>query len=143
MKTKKTKRAPALARARPIQFTTPESYLAAVPKDKRVALEALRKTIQAIVPEADECISYNLPAFRLQGRFFVAYGAGAKHCAFYAGSVVQKLSDYLKKYDISKGTVRFAADKPLPASLVRKLIKERLRDQASRADGLIRARRDE
>ena len=94
--------------------------------DKRTALEALRKSIKAAAPKAEECISYQLPAFRLNGKLLVAYGAAANHCAFYPGSVVQAMKDELKDYDTSKGTIRFPANKPLPPALVRKLIKLRI-----------------
>jgi uncharacterized protein YdhG (YjbR/CyaY superfamily) len=101
-------------------------YLATVSPDKRAALQKLRKAIRAASPEAEECISYQIPAFRLNGRFLVAYGAGANHCAFYPGSIIQRLGVELKGYDTSKGTIRFSADKPLSASLVRKLVKRRI-----------------
>ena len=104
---------------------TPDDYLAAVSADKRGALETLRNNIKAVVPEAEECISYGLPAFRLHGKFLVAYGAARNHCAFYPGGVIEKLKE-LKDYDTSKGTIRFPADKPLPAALVRKLVKLRM-----------------
>lgn len=105
---------------------TPGDYLAAVSKDKRTALQKLRKDIKAAAPGAEECISYQLPAFRLNGKFLVAYGAAANHCAFYPGSVVEALKNQLKDYDTSKGTIRFSEDKPLPAALVRKLVKLRI-----------------
>jgi uncharacterized protein YdhG (YjbR/CyaY superfamily) len=97
-----------------------------VSADKRAALETLRKTIKATAPEAEECISYQLPAFRLNGKLLVAYGAAANHCAFYPGSTLKALTQELKGYDTSKGTIRFPADKPLPAGLVRKLVKLRI-----------------
>jgi len=108
---------------------THEDYLAAVTEDKRAALQKLRKAIKAAAPKAEECISYQIPAFRLNGKFLVAYGAGANHCAFYPGSVVQALKKELKGYDTSKGTVRFPADKPLPSALVRKLVKRRIEEK--------------
>ena len=104
---------------------TPGDYLAALSADKGAALQTLRKNIKAAVPEAEECISYGVPAFRLNGKFLVAYGAAKNHCAFYPGSVINKLKE-LKDYETSKGTVRFPADKPLPAALVRKLVKLRI-----------------
>ena len=94
--------------------------------DKRTALEALRKSIKAAAPKAEECISYQVPAFRLNGKLLVAYAAAAKHCAFYPGSVVHAMKDELKDYDTSKGTIRFPANKPLPPALVRKLIRLRI-----------------
>jgi uncharacterized protein YdhG (YjbR/CyaY superfamily) len=105
---------------------TTDDYLAAVRPDKRAALEALRRSIKAAVPKAEECISYQVPAFRLNGKLLVAYAAAANHCAFYPGSVVQAVKDELRDYDTSKGTIRFPANKPLPPALVRKLIKLRM-----------------
>ena len=105
---------------------THNDYLAAVTEDKRAALQKLRKEIKTAAPKAEECISYQLPAFRLNGKFLVAYGAAANHCAFYPGSTVKALKDELKDYDTSKGTIRFPANKPLPFALVRKLVKLRI-----------------
>ena len=75
-------------------------------------------------------MSYGIPGFRLNGKLLVSYGAGAKHCAFYPGSIVQQFKKELKDYDTSgKGPIRFAADKPLPTALVRKIVKARLAQQ--------------
>jgi uncharacterized protein YdhG (YjbR/CyaY superfamily) len=126
MKRKKTTGKKAAAPAKADKLKTHDAYLAAVSDDKRAALEALRKAIKAAAPEAEECISYRLPAFRLKGKFLVAYGAAAKHCAFYPGSVVEALKDELKGYNTSKGTIRFAPDRPLSPALVRKLVKLRM-----------------
>jgi len=108
---------------------THDDYLAALTEDKRAALQKLRKAIKTAAPKAEECISYQLPAFRLNGKFLVAYGAGANHCGFYPGSVGQAFKKELKGYDTSKGTVRFSADKPLPAVLVRKLVRLRIEEK--------------
>ena len=107
---------------------TIDKYLAALPDDKRAALENLRKTIKAAAPRAEECISYGLPALRLDGKPLVAFGATANHCAFYpmSSSTVDAHTDELKAYDISKGTIRFQPERPLPATLVRKLVKARI-----------------
>ena len=106
-----------------------DDYLAAVTEDKRGALQKLRKAIKMAAPKAEECISYQLPAFRLNGKFLVAYGAATNHCAFYPGSTVKTLKDELKSYDTSKGTIRFSADKPLPSALVRKLVRLRIEEK--------------
>ena len=106
--------------------TTPDEYLAPLSDDKRRALEKLRKDIKAAAPKAEECISYGVPGFRLNGKLLVSYGGAAKHCAFYPGAIVQAFKGDLKGYDTSKGTIRFAADKPLPSVLVRKIVKARI-----------------
>lgn len=107
---------------------TIDEYLAPLSDDKRAALEKLREAIKAAAPKAEECISYRLPAFRLNGKMLVAFGATANHCAFYpmSGSTVEAYKDELKDCDTSKGTIRFQANKPLPAALVRKLVKARI-----------------
>ena len=110
---------------------TIDEYLAKLPDDQRSALEKLRKTIQAAAPQAEECISYGIPAFRQDG-MLVGFGASANHCSFFlmSGSTVANHADELAKYDTSKGTIRFPADKPLPAALVRKLVKARLMEES-------------
>src|SRR5438045_5353558 len=103
---------------------TIDECLAALSDDKRAVLEKLRRTIKAAAPKAEEGISYGLAAFRLNGRPLVAFGATANHCAFYSMSstTVGAFKDELKDFATSKGTIRFAADKPMPAALVRKLV---------------------
>jgi len=112
---------------------TIDAYLASVSSDKRAALERLRKTIRAAAPGAEECISYQLPAFRLDGKALVAFGATAKHCAFFpmSGTTVQEHAAELARFDTSKGTIRFQPDDPLPAALVRKLVKARIAENAA------------
>jgi len=119
---------------------TIEDYLAAVSADQRAALEKLRKTIRAMVPKAEECISYGLAAFCLDGKVLVGFGASANHCAFYPmnGTTVAAFKDDLKGFDTSKGTIRFPADKPLPPALVRKLVKARVAENERRRPGVRR-----
>jgi len=129
MKSKKTSRGRTATRAEAKKPETPDDYLAAVSDDKRAALETLRRTIKAAAPEAEECISYGLPAFRLNGKLVVAYGAAANHCAFYPGSTLKAFKNELKGYDIGKGTIRFPVNSPLPSALVRKLVKTRIAER--------------
>ena len=117
-----------MMRAKPV---TIDEYLAPLSDDKRSALEKLRKDIRAVVPTAEECISYGIPAFRLDGRVLVFFGAATRHCSFYPGAApIEVCKDALVHYDTSKGTIRFAPGKPLPATLVRKLVKVRVAEQA-------------
>jgi 3-methyladenine DNA glycosylase AlkD/uncharacterized protein YdhG (YjbR/CyaY superfamily) len=115
--------------------TTFEEYFALLTPEQRAALEKLRTTIRTVAPAAEEGISYGLAAFRLNGKPLVALGATASHCAFYlmSNSTVDDHQAELQKYDTSTGTIRFAADKPLPAALVRKLVKARIAENASLA----------
>ena len=107
---------------------TIDDYLAGLTADKRRTLEKLRDTIRSAAPGAEECISYSLPAFRLNGALVAGFGASASHCAFYpmSGSTIETLKRELEGYETSKGAIRFSPDKPLPASLVRKLVKARI-----------------
>jgi uncharacterized protein YdhG (YjbR/CyaY superfamily) len=115
---------------------TIDEYLAALGDEQRAVLEKLRKSIRAAAPKAQECISYGLPAFRLDQKPLVAFGATAKHCAFYlmSGSIVERHQDELKNYDTSKGTIRFQPDKPLSPAMVRKLVKARIVENRRRAE---------
>src|SRR5947199_1520858 len=124
----------ALARRKP---ETIDEYLTGVNAQHRVALEKLRRTIRAVAPKLEECISYGIPAFRLKGRSLVFFGGWANHCSFYPGSsaTLRKFRNQLKNFQISKGTIRFSSDKPLPIALVKKLVKARMaedKDQANR-----------
>jgi len=112
---------------------TIDEYLAHLDPDKRAALEKLRATIRAAAPGVEECISYQLPAFRLDGKPLVAFGATAKHCAFYpmSGTTVAAFEEELEEYETSKGTIRFQADRPLPSGLVRRLVKARIAEIAA------------
>jgi uncharacterized protein YdhG (YjbR/CyaY superfamily) len=112
---------------------TIDEYLATQPMDKRVALENLRRAISAAAPDAEECISYQLPAFRLNG-MLVAFGATPNHCAFYlmSSTTLAAFKGDLEHYHTSKGTIRFAVDRPLPESLVRKLVEARMTENANR-----------
>jgi uncharacterized protein YdhG (YjbR/CyaY superfamily) len=123
--------------AMPAQKSGPatiDEYLAGVKPDQRAVLEQLRRTIRAAAPKAEEGISYGLAAFRWNGRPLVAFGAGKNHYAFYpmSGGIVRSFQDQLKGFETSKGTIRFSTDKPLPAALVKKLVKARLAELEDR-----------
>lgn len=112
---------------------TIDEYLAAVNDDQRAALEKLRKTIRAAAPQAEECLNYGVAAFRLNGKCLVGFGASAKHCSFYPmdGHTVADFQKELKNYETTKGCIHFRPDKPLPATLVRKLVKARIAEIGS------------
>jgi len=98
----------------------------------RARLGKLRKAVRAAAPGAEECISYKIPAFRLDGKLLVAFGAAANHCAFYPGAFpVMTHKNELEGYDTSSGTIRFPDDAPLPVALVRKLVKSRIAEYAA------------
>ena len=102
-----------------------ESYLARCPEPHRTTLEKVRAMIGSVVPkEATEKISYGMPSFQYKGGL-VAYGAFKDHCSFFpmSGRLVEEFADQLKSYKTSKGTIQFPADKPLPAALVKSMVK--------------------
>jgi uncharacterized protein YdhG (YjbR/CyaY superfamily) len=115
---------------------TIDEYLAGVNADHRDALQKLRRTIHAIAPKAEECISYGIPAFRLNGRSLVFFGAWANHCAFYPGSsaTLKKFRNELRDFQTSKGTLRFSPDRPVPVALVKKLLKVRIAENNARVN---------
>jgi uncharacterized protein YdhG (YjbR/CyaY superfamily) len=106
---------------------TVDEYIAGVSESQRPALQALRASIRSAAPDAEECISYQLAAYRWHG-MLVAFGATTRHCAFYlmSASTVEAHAEELRGYDTSKGTIRFPAERPLPAELVRKLVAARI-----------------
>jgi uncharacterized protein YdhG (YjbR/CyaY superfamily) len=111
----------------PAKPKTIDDYLARMSATQRAALEKLRRNIKAAAPHAEECISYNIPGYRLGSRLLVSFGAAKNHCAFYPGAhPIRAHEDELAGYDLAKGTIRFPAEKPLPAGLVKKLVKTRI-----------------
>jgi uncharacterized protein YdhG (YjbR/CyaY superfamily) len=116
------------------QPKTIDAYLRSLSADKRAPLQKLRRTILAAAPKAEECISYQMPAFRLDGRMLVWFGAASTHCSFFPGAhpIAAHKRD-LKTYRTSKGTIRFAPDKPLPAALVKKLVRTRIAENRARS----------
>jgi len=111
-----------------------DAYLAGVAEPQRSTLEALRRAILAAVPDAEQGISYGLPAFRVDGKVVAGFGAYARHVSYFphSGSVLAELADDLEGYDWSKGTLRSPVDAPLPEDLVHKLVSVRLRQAAER-----------
>src|SRR2546428_14136499 len=108
------------------------AYLRAVPPAPRAALQKLRKTIKAAAPEAIEAISYGIPMFKHHG-MLVGYAAFKDHCSlFMSTALTQAHKKALAPYQTSKGTIRFTIEKPLPAALVRKLVKARIGQNEAR-----------
>jgi uncharacterized protein YdhG (YjbR/CyaY superfamily) len=108
--------------------TTIDEYLAVVPEPARTTLEKMRAMIRSAVPEATEGISYRMPTFKYRGRGLVAIAAFKDHCSLFpmSGSVIDKFQEELERFHTSKGTLQFPVDKPLPAMLVKKIIKARI-----------------
>jgi uncharacterized protein YdhG (YjbR/CyaY superfamily) len=105
---------------------TIDDHLRGASAEQRAALETLRRTIRAAAPKAEECICYGVPAFRLDGKFLVGFAAARNHCSFYpGGTAMGPHLAALAGFDTSKGTIRFQPARPLPAALVRKIVRSR------------------
>jgi uncharacterized protein YdhG (YjbR/CyaY superfamily) len=112
-----------------------EAYLAKVPEPARTTLQKVRATIRSVVPaEATEGLSYGMPAFRYKGAL-VAYAAFKDHCSFFPmqASLLDEMKDELKNYRTSKGTLQFPQNKPLPAALLKKMVKLRVAENKIRS----------
>ena len=110
-----------------------DDYLAQLQQPKRGTLQTLRETIMSIVPEAEQCIAYGSPAFRMHGKVVAGFAAFKNHLAYlpHSGSVFPELHDEVSGYVTTSGSLHFPIDKPLPEPLVRKLIEVRLRQLSS------------
>ena len=113
---------------------TVNEYLAAVPEPARSTLKKVRAAISSAAPaEATEVISYGMPMFKYKG-MLMGYAAYSKHCSLFlaTSSLLEKFANELSRYQTSKGTIRFPTDKPLPASLVKKIVKVRVAQKQAR-----------
>jgi len=110
-----------------------DEYLSALPDDVRALLQKLRTTIKSVAPQAEEVISYAMPAFRYHG-MLVYFSAFKNHCSFFPAnsSLIAKMEKELKPYKTAKGTVQFTVDRPLPDALVKKIVKARMQENIER-----------
>jgi len=112
-----------------VATTSPiDEYLASLGEPKRTTLTSLRDTIMAIVPQAEQCISYGMPAFKLRGKTVAGFAAFKNHLSYlpHSGSVIPQLAEETAAYASTKGSLHFPVDEPLPAALVRKLLEVRM-----------------
>ena len=106
-----------------------DAYLAALEEPKQSTLRALRQTILEVLPEAEQCISYAIPGFRVRGQMIAGFAAFKNHLSYFphSGSVIPELRDQLRSYVTNRGSLRFPIDTPLPKALVEKLVSVRIR----------------
>jgi uncharacterized protein YdhG (YjbR/CyaY superfamily) len=107
-----------------------DRYLAGLDEPQRSTLEALRTSIMEVVPGAEQCISYGMPAFKVQGKAVAGFAAFKNHLSYlpHSGSVLATLTDDVASYETSKGSLKFAINNPLPKRLVKKLIHTRMEE---------------
>ncbi len=105
-----------------------DGYLAGLEEPKRATLEALRRSIRAALPDAEECISYGMPAFRVDGKVVAGFAAFKNHLAYlpHSGVVLESLGDRISGYERTKSSLHFPVDVPLPDDLVRSLVEAKL-----------------
>ena len=113
----------------PVSGEEIDRYLSGIEEPKRTTLERLRQSILKVVPDAEEGISYGMPAFRVRGKVVAGFAAFKNHLTYapHSGSVLDQLADDLEGYSTTKGVLRFPVDEPLPDTLVEKLVQVRLR----------------
>lgn len=112
-----------------------DAYIAALPADKRTVMAQLREIVKGAAPAATEAISYKMPALKIDDRFFMSYDAFKGHFSLFpwTDAMAETLGDEIRPYLSGKGTLRFVADKPLPADLIRRIVGIRLAEfQAGR-----------
>ena len=106
---------------------TVDEYMAELPEKERTVLGNLRKTIKAAAPKADEVIGYGMPGYKYHG-MLVYFAAFKNHCSFFPGtSMLEEFGKEVEPYKTSKGTLQFTVDKPIPVSLVKKIVKARMK----------------
>ena len=110
------------------EFKTIDEYIATFPKNIQSILEEMRQAIKESAPQAEEAISYQMPTFKLKGNL-VYFAAFKNHIGFYpTSSAVEAFKEELSDYEVSKGTVRFPLDKPIPFDLVKKMVSYRVKE---------------
>lgn len=107
---------------------TVDDYLAEAPEPHRSTLRELRATLSRLLPDAEETISYGVPAFKVEGKAIAGYAHYKNHCSYFphSGSVLPLLSNELESYEWSRGTLKMPVDEPLPAALVARLVEVRM-----------------
>ena len=116
---------------------TVDEYLAGLPDDRRARIQAMRETIRAAAPDAVETIAYDMPAFRLDGRFLVSYAAYKQHDSLFPASegVIHALGDDIRPYLAGKGTIQFPANKPVPTELIARILAVRVAEHGRESGG--------
>ena len=112
---------------------TVDQYLRRLPAEQRKALQRIRALIESAVPDGEETISYGIPAVRLNGRMLVWFGAAKNHLSFFPGGIVHDFPEIKARFESSKGTIRFTPEKPLPVTVVQKLMRAAVARNRARA----------
>ena len=116
------------------KFDSVDAYLADLPEEAHGTLEKIRHAIAAAAPDATETMAYGMPGFYLAGHPLVYFAAFKNHCSFFPASyeVMERFADDLQRFDLQKGTIRFPIGTPLPATLVKRIVKARIKENEAR-----------
>lgn len=121
MKKRKTKRS---------DFTSVDQYIASFPKETQVVLKKIRATIRQVIPKAEQAISYQIPAFKLNGKFVIYFAGFAQHVSMYPiYADTKSLKKEIAPYVSGKATVKFSLEKPIPYGLIKKIVKYKVKEQ--------------
>lgn len=112
------------------QFRTIDEYILTFPEEAQIILEKVRETIRKAVPAAEETISYQIPTFKLDGRYLVYFAGYKNHVSLYPLPSSDEIATELAPYKAGKGTVRFALDRPIPYGLIRKMVQSLKKERA-------------
>ena len=123
-------------------FKNLDDYLALQPEKVVIALERIRKIIKSAAPDANELISYGMPAFKLYGKMLMYFAGFKNHCSLFPGSkfVILKFKKELKAFKTSAGTISFTVEKPLPTSLIKKIVKARIKENLDKMNKKIKTK---
>jgi uncharacterized protein YdhG (YjbR/CyaY superfamily) len=118
-----------------INFSTIDKYISTFPKDVQKELETIRETIIKTAPEAEESISYQIPTFKINGRYLIYFAGFKNHVSIYpAPRAAAEFKKELSEYKGGKGTVQFPLDKPIPLSLIRRIVKYRIKENFNKVN---------
>ena len=115
-------------------FQSLDKYIATFPKNVQKILEEVRQAIKEVIPAADELISYQIPAFKLNGSYIIYFAGWKNHISLYpvTDEIKEKFKKDISSYKTSKGTLQFPLDKPMPLALIKKIVKHKLKDNLER-----------
>jgi uncharacterized protein YdhG (YjbR/CyaY superfamily) len=110
-------------------------YLSKQPKEIQLALDRVRQTVMAVVPDAEQTINYGMPMIRYQGKMLIGFDVFKNHCSLFpcSGSAVSYFEEELKKFETTKGSIHFTINKPLPLALIKKITKYRIQENELKA----------
>ena len=116
-------------------FKTINEYLISQADEVKLMLQKIRKIVVEISPDAEEVISYNMPAFKAYGRILVYFAGFKNHCSLFPANagLIEEMKDELKNYKTSKGTIQFELNKPLPTALIKKIVKIRVKENLEKS----------